>query len=135
MAVRTAEAVWEGDCSRGRAMSSWEAGRSAGNIRFATRFGETPGTNPEELIGAAHSACFSMALAAGLAQAGKSPKRVKTTAKVHIEKVGAGFKITRIQLETRPRFPVWTRRHSKTSRRRRRPVVPSRRRCRRRRLS
>jgi osmotically inducible protein OsmC len=64
-----------------------------------------PGTNPEELLGAAHAACFSMALSAGLAKAGHSPKKVETTAKVQLEKVGEGFGITRIDLTTHGEVP------------------------------
>src|SRR5205814_9849384 len=71
----------------------------------ASRFEEGTGTNPEELIGAAHAGCFSMALAAGLTKAGHSPTRISTTAQVSLEKVGEGFKITTIELNTESEVP------------------------------
>jgi len=79
---------------------AWE-----GKYSFATRFEDAPGTNPEELIAAAHSACFSMALTAGLGKAGFQPKRVHTTANVYLGKVGEGFAITRIELECEAEVP------------------------------
>jgi osmotically inducible protein OsmC len=81
------------------------SGAFEGAYSFASRFEEGTGTNPEELIGAAHAACFSMALAAGLTRAGFSPKRIGTTASVSLEKVGEGFKITRIELNTEAEIP------------------------------
>jgi osmotically inducible protein OsmC len=81
------------------------SGAFQGNYGFASRFENGPGTNPEELIGAAHAGCFSMAFSAGLGKVGITPKRIHTTAKVHIEKVGDGFKITRIQLATEAEIP------------------------------
>lgn len=72
-----------------------------GNYSFKSRFEEGEGTNPEELIGAAHAGCFSMAFSKGLADAGFTPTSVETTAKVHLDKVdGGGFGVTRIDLET-----------------------------------
>ena len=71
-----------------------------GNYSFKSRFEEGEGTNPEELIAAAHSGCFSMAFSKGLADAGFTPTSVDTTAKVHLDKGDAGFGVTRIDLET-----------------------------------
>jgi osmotically inducible protein OsmC len=89
---------WSGDDDLG-------SGAYQGGYSFGTRFENSPGTNPEELIGAAHAGCFSMALSAALAKAGFAPKRVHTTARVHLEKVGEGFKITRIELSTEAQVP------------------------------
>jgi len=71
-----------------------------GAYDFRSRFGDGAGTNPEELIGAAHAGCFSMALSGILTRAGHPPQSVRTTAKVHLEKQGEGFAITRIDLDT-----------------------------------
>jgi osmotically inducible protein OsmC len=76
-----------------------------GAYSYVSRFESGPGTNPEELIGAAHAGCFSMALAAGLSKAGFTPTRVHTTAKVHLEPVEGGFGITKIELETEAQVP------------------------------
>lgn len=105
MATRTAEAVWEGNLKEGRGSVKLGSGAFEGKYSFATRFEEQPGTNPEELIGAAHAGCFSMALSAGLSKAGHVPRRIHTTARVQLEKVGEGFKITRIRLETQGQVP------------------------------
>ena len=105
MAVRTAEAEWQGDLKQGKGTMKLGSGVFQGGYSFATRFEEAPGTNPEELIGAAHAGCFSMALSAGLAAAGFTPTRVHTTAKVHLEKAGDGFAITRIDLRTEAQVP------------------------------
>lgn len=76
------------------------AGVFEGKYSFPSRFESGEGTNPEELIAAAHAGCYSMALSAGLGKAGFKPKRVATTAKAHLEKVGDGFAITKIELTT-----------------------------------
>jgi len=81
------------------------SGAYEGPYSFGSRFEEAPGTNPEELIGAAHAGCFSMALSAGLGKAGFSATRVETTARVHLEKVGEGFEITRIKLTSEAEVP------------------------------
>jgi osmotically inducible protein OsmC len=81
------------------------SGAFEGSYSFASRFEEGPGTNPEELIGAAHAGCFSMALSMILDMAGYAPERIHTVARVHIDKVGDGFKITTIELETEGRVP------------------------------
>ena len=102
---RTAEARWDGDLRSGRGTIRLGSGAFEGNYSFGTRFESAPGTNPEELIGAAHAGCFSMALSAGLTKAGKPPKRIETTAKVHLDKVGEGFAITGIDLVTQGEVP------------------------------
>jgi osmotically inducible protein OsmC len=76
------------------------SGAFEGKYSFGTRFEEEPGTNPEELIGAAHAGCFSMAFAGNLQRAGHEPRSVETSAKVHIERSGDGFAITKIELDT-----------------------------------
>jgi osmotically inducible protein OsmC len=105
MPVRSAKAVWEGGLKDGQGKVSLGSGAFEGRYSFGSRFEEAGGTNPEELIGAAHAGCFSMALAAGLGRAGFAPKRVATSAKVHLEKVGEGFKITRIELDNESEIP------------------------------
>jgi len=105
MPVRNAEAVWEGNLLKGKGKMKLGSGAFEGAYSFSSRFENGLGTNPEELIGAAHAGCFSMALSFMLEQAGYAPERVHTTAKVHIDKVGEGFKITVIELETQGRIP------------------------------
>jgi osmotically inducible protein OsmC len=105
MAVRSAEALWTNGLKDGKGTMKLGSGAYEGAYSFASRFEQGPGTNPEELIGAAHAGCFSMALSAGLEKAGFNPKRVKTKARVHLEKVGEGFQITKIQLQTEAYVP------------------------------
>jgi lipoyl-dependent peroxiredoxin len=105
MPVRQANAVWKGNLKEGSGEFRLGSGGIGGAYSFGTRFEDKPGTNPEELIGGAHAACFSMALSAGLGKNGFNPKSVATTAKVTLEKVGEGFKITRIQLTTEAEIP------------------------------
>ncbi len=105
MPVRTAQAVWEGDLARGKGTVALGSGSYQGPYSFASRFESGKGTNPEELIGAAHAGCFSMALSAMLGKVGYAPKKIQTDAKVHIEKVGEGFKITRIELHMVAEIP------------------------------
>jgi osmotically inducible protein OsmC len=81
------------------------SGAFEGSYSFPSRFEQGPGTNPEELAAAAHAGCFSMALSHGLASAGHTPRRVHTTANLHLEKVGNGFGITRIDLVTEGDVP------------------------------
>jgi osmotically inducible protein OsmC len=105
MPSSTASATWEGGLRQGR--GHFTAGSKAfqGDYSFPTRFESAKGTNPEELIAAAHAACFSMALSAGLEKAGTPATRVSTTATCTIEKAGEGFKITKMRLETRGEVP------------------------------
>lgn len=100
MPVRKASAVWEGPLLEGRGIMRFGSGAFEGPYSFASRFDSAPGTNPEELIGAAHAGCFSMALSGLLGQKGHPPKRIETNAEVTIAKVGEGFKITDIALKT-----------------------------------
>jgi osmotically inducible protein OsmC len=105
MPVRNAEAVWEGNLLKGKGKMKLGSGAFEGAYSFSSRFENGLGTNPEELIGAAHAGCFSMALSFMLEKAGYTPERVHTTAKVHVEKVEDGFKITVIELETQGKIP------------------------------
>lgn len=105
MPVRMSEAVWEGNLTDGKGTIKLGSGAWQGSYSFASRFQEASGTNPEELIGAAHAGCFSMALSHGLSQAGHTPKRVHTAAKVHLEKVGEGFRISQIDLNCEADVP------------------------------
>lgn len=105
MPVRKAQAIWEGGLKDGKGTMKMQSGAYEGKYSFGSRFEENPGTNPEELIAAAHAGCFSMALSAGLGRAGFSPKRVETTAKVHLEKGEAGFSIAKIVLTTQAEVP------------------------------
>ncbi len=105
MPVRNAHAVWEGDLFKGSGRMAFGSGAFEGQYSFSSRFEEGVGTNPEELIAAAHAGCFSMAFANELAKAGFTPKRVETTASVRLLKGATGFKITRIDLATEGEVP------------------------------
>ena len=105
MPMRTADATWEGNLKEGHGRMRLGSGAYEGPFSFQSRFENGSGTNPEELIGAAHAGCFSMALSAGLAKAGYTATRIETKAEVHLEKVGEGFKITRIHLTTDAEVP------------------------------
>ena len=105
MAIRTSDAEWRGSLQDGKGTMKLGSGAFEGAYSFPSRFESGQGTNPEELIGAAHAGCFSMALAAGLGQAGYTPNRVHTVAKVHLNKAGGGFAINRIELETEAEIP------------------------------
>ena len=103
--TRKAQAQWNGDLKGGKGEMSLGSGAFKGAYSFGTRFEGAPGTNPEELIGAAHAGCFSMALSAALGKAGFTPKSVRTNATVTLDKVGEGFGITRIDLDTEASIP------------------------------
>jgi osmotically inducible protein OsmC len=105
MPTRSASAVWEGDLRSGKGKMRLGSGAFEGAYSFASRFEEGTGTNPEELAGAAHAGCFSMALSNALASAGHTPTRVSTTAKVHLEKRPEGFRIPVIELVTEAVVP------------------------------
>lgn len=105
MPTSSAEAVWEGVLRSGRGRFKAGSGAFEGDYSFATRFEGARGTNPEELIAAAHAACLSMALSAGLEKAGTPATRITTRAACTVEKVGEGFKITRMRLEVRGKVP------------------------------
>lgn len=100
MPARKATAVWEGGLRGGKGSYRGQTDLG-GKYSFGSRFEEAPGSNPEELLAAAHAACYSMALSAALERAGATPRRVETEATCTIEKVGDGFKITRMRLVTR----------------------------------
>ena len=102
---RKAEARWNGDLKGGRGNVKLGSGAFDGPYSFASRFESGSGTNPEELLGAAHAGCFSMALAAALATAGHPATSVTTTATVHLTKGEAGFSISGIDLVTRGVVP------------------------------
>ena len=105
MAVRAASAEWKGNLPKGSGTLETESGAVKGSYSFPSRFEEGAGTNPEELVAAAHAGCFSMAFAHGLAQAGFEAESIRTTAKVHLEKGPDGFGIARIELECVGRVP------------------------------
>jgi osmotically inducible protein OsmC len=105
MAVRTANAVWEGDLPNGKGTMKFGNGAFEGQYSFASRFEEGTGTNPEELIAAAHAGCFSMAFSNALSKAGFVPTRVQTEARVRLEKVEGGFGITSIELNNESVVP------------------------------
>jgi lipoyl-dependent peroxiredoxin len=105
MAIRTATAEWKGDLPSGEGTFHSASGALDGGYSFKTRFEEEPGTNPEELIAAAHSSCFSMALSGVLSQGGNPPESIQTEARVQLLKQGEGFGITRIELATVGRVP------------------------------
>jgi lipoyl-dependent peroxiredoxin len=105
MAKRKANARWEGSLTEGGGTMSLGSGAYEGSYSFQSRFEEGAGTNPEELIAAAHAGCFSMALSAGLGQAGHEVESVETEATVHLDKAGEGFAISRIELRSRARVP------------------------------
>ena len=97
---RKASAVWQGGLKDGRGTVSTESGGlSQLAYSFRTRFENEKGTNPEELIGAAHAGCFSMALSAQLGEAGLTPERIETTATVTLEKGTEGFAVTAVDLD------------------------------------
>jgi osmotically inducible protein OsmC len=98
MPQRTAQAQWSGDLKSGSGHMKFGGGAFDGAYSFDSRFGEGAGTNPEELIAAAHAGCFTMATAGGLTRAGFAPKRLSTTATVHLESESGGFSIKRIDL-------------------------------------
>jgi len=105
MAVRTSSAEWKGTLKEGAGTMRLGSGAYEGPFTYASRFESGQGTNPEELIGAAQAACFSMFLAALLTSAGFTPTRIVTTARVHL---GEGPTITLIELNTRAEVPGLT---------------------------
>ena len=105
MPARRAEAEWRGNLRDGGGRLKVGSGAFEGPYSFRDRFENGTGTNPEELLGAAHAGCFSMALAADLTKAGHPPDRIHTTATVHLEREGEGFAITKIELATEASVP------------------------------
>jgi lipoyl-dependent peroxiredoxin len=105
MTNSSATATWEGTLRAGKGQFTAKSGAFQGAYTFATRFESAKGTTPEELIAAAHAACFSMALNAALEKAGTTPKRISTTATATFDTVGGTPKITKVRLETRGEVP------------------------------
>ena len=106
MPTRNASARWEGGFKQGGGTMKLGSGAYEGPYSAKSRFEDGDGTNPEELIGAAHAGCFSMALALMLGDAGHEPESIETDAAVHIDPAeGGGFEISRIELSTRARVP------------------------------
>ncbi len=104
MATRSAQARWDGNFTDGGGTMGF--GTFSGSYSAGSRFEDAEGTNPEELIAAAHAGCYSMALALALEQAGHDPEAVETSADVHLNPAeGGGFEINRIDLHTRARVP------------------------------
>jgi osmotically inducible protein OsmC len=103
---RKASATWQGGLKDGKGTLSADSGVFAQTpYSFGTRFESTPGTNPEELLAAAHAGCFTMALSAQLGNAGMTAERLETTATITLEKVGEGFSITKSHLDLVARVP------------------------------
>ncbi|MFK0270618.1 MULTISPECIES: OsmC family protein [Pseudomonas] len=103
---KTASAIWQGGLKEGKGLLSTESGALKQNpYGFNTRFEGSPGTNPEELIGAAHAGCFSMALSMMLGEAGFTPDRIDTAAEVTLDKQADGFAITAVHLVLRAKVP------------------------------
>ncbi len=100
MPTRTSSALWEGNLRDGSGTMKLGSGAFEGSYSFMSRFESGSGTNPEELIAAAHAGCFSMALSNGLSQAGFTPTSIATSATVHLDRVADGFGITKIDLDT-----------------------------------
>lgn len=105
MATRNGSAEWQGDLRSGAGTLEVGSGLFSGKFSFQTRFEDEPGTNPEELIAAAHAACFSMALSNILAEAGHTADSVTTTARVHLRMLEGGPTINQIDLVTHGRVP------------------------------
>ena len=105
MPTSKGEAVWEGVLRSGKGHFKAGSGAFEGDYSFATRFENARGTNPEELIAAAHAACLSMALSAELEKNRTPATRIRTNAACTVEKVGDGFKITRMRLEVTGKVP------------------------------
>ena len=105
MPTRNANAVWEGNLRDGKGKMKLGSGAYEGPYSFKSRFEDGSGTNPEELIGAAHAGCFSMALSGVLTAAGHQPKRIQTSAAVNLVKSAEGFTIESIHLTTQGEVP------------------------------
>lgn len=105
MPQRKADAIWKGDLKGGKGTMKFGSGAFEGSYTFASRFEEGTGTNPEELIGAAHAGCYSMALSNELAQAGFTPESVETNANVSLGTVDGAPTITKIKLTVKANIP------------------------------
>jgi osmotically inducible protein OsmC len=105
MPIRKSKAEWDGGLKDGAGYMSIGDGVFEGRYTWASRFEEAEGTNPEELIGAAHAGCFSMSLSSGLGKAGYTPKHISTTAEVSLDVVEGARTITKITLNTQAQIP------------------------------
>ena len=105
MPIRKANAVWNGNLKQGKGTMKFGSGAFEGSYSFSSRFEEGEGTNPEELVGAAHAGCFSMAFAGDLAQSGFKPKSIKTNAEVTLSKIADGWEIASIILHSEAEVP------------------------------
>jgi osmotically inducible protein OsmC len=105
MPTRYAEAVWEGNLRQGKGKLELGSGTFQGSYSYPSRFEDGDGTNPEELLGAAHAGCFSMAFANALDRAGYTPEKIHTIANVHFKKLEQGFTIVKIDLKTEALVP------------------------------
>ncbi len=105
MPVRHAEATWQGNLRDGKGTMRFGEGLFEGPYSFPSRFEEGTGTNPEELLGAAHAGCFSMALSSHLTKAGHPPEEIRTRASVSIEKMEGDWTVTRVHLDTEANVP------------------------------
>jgi osmotically inducible protein OsmC len=103
--ARTASVHWDGDIAKGKGTIATESGFVKAGYSFGTRFSGDPGTNPEELLGASHAACFTMALSLALTRAGHPPTAIDTTARVHLKREGQGFEVPLIELSTTATAP------------------------------
>jgi lipoyl-dependent peroxiredoxin len=106
--LRTSEAEWKGNLKAGSGKVKLGSGAFEGQYSFGSRFESGKGTNPEELLGAAHAACFSMALSVALEKAGHVADRVHTVARVHLERDQVGFMVQKIELQTEVKAPGLT---------------------------
>lgn len=103
--IREGHVTWQGTVAKGGGTIAVGSGAFQGPFTAKAREQDTPNTNPEELIGAAHAGCFTMSLANQLSRAGHPPANLETTARVHLEQVDGGFSITRIELDTEGEVP------------------------------
>src|ERR1700755_2879293 len=105
MPIRSSKAEWQGNLKDGQGVVELGSGAFKGAYSFKSRFEDGAGTNPEELIAAAHAGCYSMALSSALTKAGNPPQRIETKAKVDLRKEEAGFRIAAIHLTTKAAVP------------------------------
>lgn len=105
MPVRNSKAVWRGKLEQGRGKIELGSGTYEEIYSYSSRFAKGAGTNPEELVAAAHAGCFSMALAHELEQAGFNPEQIGTECNISIEKANVGYKIAKIELQTKAKVP------------------------------
>jgi osmotically inducible protein OsmC len=105
MTVRNSKAVWKGKLQQGEGKIELGSGAYKDVYSFASRFEQGTGTNPEELVAAAHSGCFSMALAHELEQAGYDSDKIDTDCSISLEKADVGFRIAKIELRTKAKVP------------------------------